>query len=63
MPKTLKRFFPQHQEVQELGKEPEKKSPEGDRLVVGQVQSLLIVGSSIKTGTKIVLRLAGGDVP
>ncbi len=63
VPKTLRRFFPQHQEIQELGKEPENISPESGRLVVGQVQSLLIVGSSVKTVTKVVLRLAGGPVP
>jgi len=63
VPKTLRRFFPRHQEIRELGKEPEKISPESGRLVVGQVQSLLIVGSSVKTVTKVVLRLAGGPVP
>jgi hypothetical protein len=63
VPKTLRTFFPQHQEIQELGKEPEKKSADDDQLVVGQIQSLLIVGSSIKTVTKVVLRLAGGQVP
>lgn len=61
VPKTLRRFFPQRQEIQELGKEPEKTS-ETARLVVGQVQSLLIVGSSVKTVTKVVLRLAGGPM-
>lgn len=63
VPKSLTRFFPRRQEVQELGKEPEKGNPDNDRLVVGQVQSLLIVGSSIKTVTKVVLRLAGGPLP
>jgi len=63
VPATLKKFFPQKQEIQELGKEPEKKTPESGRLVVGQVQSLLIVGSSVKTVEKVVLRLAGAGVP
>lgn len=63
VPGTLRRFFPQYQEIQELGKEPEKKSPDADRLVVGQVQSLLVAGSSVKTVTKVMLRLAGGLVP
>ena len=47
VPRSLMRFFPQRQEIQELGKEPAKTNPDGDRLVVGQVQSLLIVGSSV----------------
>ena len=63
VPKSLSRFFPQHQEIKELGKEPEQKSPGNSRLVLGQVQSLLIVGSSINTVQKVVLRLAGGPIP
>ena len=63
VPKTLKKFFPQRQEIQELGKEPGRKSPDSSLLVVGQVQSLLMVGSSIKTVTKVVSRLAGGPLP
>ncbi len=63
VPRSLMRFFPQRQEIQELGKEPAKTNPDGDRLVVGQVQSLLIVGSSVKTVTKVMLRLSGGTLP
>lgn len=63
IPRTLRRFFPQRQEIRELGKESEKAAPDGDRLVIGQIQSLLIVGSSVKTVTKAVLRLTGGPLP
>jgi len=62
MPKTLKQFFPQKQEVQELGKEPEKKSSES-KLVVGQFESLLIVGNSTKSVERVVARLTGGNAP
>lgn len=63
VPQTLKGFFPQKQEVQELGKEPEKKSPEPGVWVVGQFESLLIAGDSIKTVEGIVARLTGGNAP
>jgi hypothetical protein len=63
VPKTLRQFFPQKQEVQELGKEPEKKSAKEDTLVVGQFESLLIISSSTKPVERIVARLTGGSVP
>ena len=63
VPKTLKGFFPQKQEVQELGKEPEKKTAEPGGFVVGQFESLLIVGDSIKTVEGVVAHLTGGNAP
>ncbi len=63
VPKTLKRFFPQHQEIHELGKEPAKKDPSKNVIVIGQYESLLIVGSSVKAVEKVVARLTGGSVP
>jgi hypothetical protein len=63
VPKSLKRFFPQRQEIQELGKAPDKKSPDGERLIIGQAGSLLIAGTSDQAVTKVMLRLAGGAVP
>jgi len=59
VPKTLKKFLPQPVEVQELGAEPERSKPGADReLVIGRVESLLILGDSIKTVEKIVVQLA-----
>ncbi|HWH70252.1 MAG TPA: hypothetical protein VNT26_12770, partial [Candidatus Sulfotelmatobacter sp.] len=65
MPKTLRRFFPPAQEVQELGAETPKKSPAPTKteLVVGQVESLLIVGNSTKVVEPVVARLTGGALP
>lgn len=63
IPTTLKGFFPQKQEVQELGKEPEKPSAARRELVVGQFESLLIAGDSIKTVEGVVARLTGGNAP
>ncbi|MSU59271.1 MAG: hypothetical protein EXS35_14070 [Pedosphaera sp.] len=62
VPKTLKQFSPQKQEVQELGKEPAKKSPDG-QLVIGQFESLLIIGNSTKCVEGVVARLTGGSAP
>jgi hypothetical protein len=63
VPKTLKNFFPQKQEVQELGKEPAKPSAIRSELVVGQFESLLIVGNSTKVIEGVVARLTGGNAP
>jgi hypothetical protein len=63
VPKTLKSFFPQKQEVQELGKEPAKPSSSKSELVVGQFESLLIVGNSTKVIEGVVARLTGGNAP
>jgi len=63
VPKTLRQFFPQHQEIQELGKEPAKRDLSKSELVIGQYESLLIVGSSIKAVEKVVALLTGGSVP
>jgi hypothetical protein len=60
MPKTLRQFFPQHQDVEELGKEGEKKEAKRDELVIGQSDSLLIVGSTVKVVEKIMARAAAG---
>ena len=63
VPKTLKGFFPQRQEVQELGREPKKAAAEPRVLVVGQFESLLIAGDSIKSVEGVVARLTGGNAP
>src|ERR1041385_8430343 len=61
VPRTLRRFFPQKQTVQELGKEDEKPAPDKSQLVVGQFESLLIVGTSTKAIERIVAQLTGGS--
>ena len=63
LPRTITQFFPQKQEVQELGKEPEKKPVEKRQLVIGQVESLLVIGSSIPTVERVVAKLTGGNGP
>ena len=64
LPKTLRKFFPQPSEVQELPVEgePKKLAPKSE-LVIGQVDSLLILGNSTRGVEKIVIRLTGGAVP
>jgi hypothetical protein len=62
VPKTLKQFFPQHQQVQELGKDNEQPATT-DELVIGQYESLLIVGTTVKAVEKVVLRLADNSAP
>ncbi len=63
LPATLKKFFPQKQEIQELGKEPEKKTEEKNELIIGQYESLLILASSVKTVESIAAHLTGGSAP
>jgi hypothetical protein len=64
VPKTLRRLFPKSNKVEELGDEKEtKKEPAKDELILGQADSLLIVGNSTKAVEKVVSRLAGGSVP
>jgi len=59
IPKSLRQIFPQHQEVQELGDEEVKKS--ADELVIGQHESLLIVGTSVTAVEQVMIRLAAGS--
>ena len=64
IPKTFRKFFPQRPQVQELGSEEEsKKAAPRSELVIGQADSLLIIGNSTKVVEKIVARLTGGSVP
>src|SRR5208283_4175296 len=58
---TLAGIFPRHSPVQELGKEPKPEKP--GELVVGQFQSLLIVGNSTKAVEPVVAHLSGGEAP
>lgn len=64
VPKTLKSFFPQKQEVAELGREETaKKTIPEDTLVIGQFESLLIIGNSTKVVEGVVAHLTGGNAP
>jgi len=58
---TLAGIFPGHAPAQELGKEPKPEKP--GELVVGQFQSLLIVGNSTKAVEPVVAHLSGGAAP
>ncbi len=62
MPKTLRQFFPQRQPVEELGKTSAKPTDQAE-LIIGQQQTLLLVGSSIKALEKVMARLTGGTAP
>jgi len=62
IPKTLREFFPQHQKVEELG-DTEAKPTSKDELVIGQCDSLLIVGTTVKSVEKVVIRLTGNSAP
>ena len=64
VPRTLKKFFPQPEEVQELGAEPERRNsaPETE-LVLGCVESLLILGNSTRVVEKVAAQLTGGSAP
>jgi hypothetical protein len=61
IPATLAGVFPKRQPVQELGKE--NKPPPPGEIVIGQFESLLIVGSSLKVVEPVAMRLTGGALP
>lgn len=64
VPKTLRKLFTKSDKVEELGDEKDtKKEPAKDELVVGQFESLLILGNSLKAVEKVVMRLTGSSVP
>lgn len=62
--KTLKKALPVPAGSQESFEDPDaKKTAPKSEVIVGQSDSLLIVGNSTKTIEKILIRLAGGSVP
>jgi hypothetical protein len=63
VPSTLKAFFPQRTEVHELGEENDSKASNKSELVIGQADSLLIIGDSTKAVEKVAIRLTGGSMP
>jgi len=62
VPKTLRQFFPHHQQVEELG-QAEAKPAGTDQLFVGQHDSLLILSTASSAAEKIALRLTGNSAP
>ena len=61
IPPSLSGLFPKRQPVSELGKETPPAKP--SEIVVGQFESLLIIGNSIKAVEPIVAHLTGGSAP
>jgi hypothetical protein len=64
VPRTLRRFLPRVVATEELGAEPERPKPvPAHELVIGQIESLLVLGDSTKTVEKVVAQLTGGSAP
>ncbi|HZL12531.1 MAG TPA: hypothetical protein VFC85_00170, partial [Verrucomicrobiae bacterium] len=61
VPASIAKFFPKRQPVQELGKE--IKPPAPGQLVVGQFESLLIVGNSLSAVAPVAAHLTGSAIP
>jgi hypothetical protein len=61
IPASISAMFPKQQPVSEIGKE-DKPAPPSE-LVIGQFDSLLIVGNSIKAVEPVVAHLTGGSAP
>jgi len=62
VPAALSGMFPKRQPVTELGKNAAKPAPAGE-IVVGQFESLLIVGNSLKAVEPIAAHLTGSAIP
>jgi hypothetical protein len=64
VPKALRKLIPKSSEVQELGDEKQaKKAAAKDEFIIGQADSLLVVGSSVPAVETIIARLKGGSAP
>jgi hypothetical protein len=61
IPASLSGMFPKRQPVSELGKE--TPPPKSHEIVIGQFESLLIVGNSIQAVEPVVAHLTGGSAP
>jgi len=61
IPASLSGIFHKHQPVAELGKETPPAKP--GEIVIGQFESLLIVGNSIQAVEPVVAHLTGSSVP
>jgi hypothetical protein len=63
VPKTLRKFLPRQLEYHELGEQPEKDRKGKSEVVIGQAESLLIMGNSLPVVEKVVARMSGGSAP
>jgi hypothetical protein len=61
MPSSVSRLLPHKQPVSEIGVQPQPEK--AVEMVVGQVDSLLIVGNSLKAVEPVVAHLNGGSAP
>jgi hypothetical protein len=61
VPPTVSALLPSSQPVQELGATPKPAKPA--EMVIGQYQSLLIVGNSVRAVEPILAHLTGGSAP
>ena len=62
VPKTIRQYLPTKPPPDELEEdEPASKAAHKDELVIGQADSLLIVGSSLKSVEQVVVRLTDGS--
>ncbi len=59
IPATLRQILPRRQEIEELGQEEQPRRT--DELIIGQHESLLIIGSSIPAVEKVMVRAASGS--
>lgn len=62
VPAAISALFPKRQPVSELGK-PDTKPAPASEIVIGQFESLLIVGNSIKAVEPIAAHLTGSSIP
>lgn len=65
IPNALRRLLPGPSNVRELGDEEEKPSEDDGKMqiIIGQVESLFIVGNEVKPIERIVGQLTGGSAP
>jgi hypothetical protein len=65
IPKTLRKFLPKPSpEVHELGDDASNSKPEETQeLVLGQVESMLVISTTIGAAEKVATRVAGGSIP
>jgi len=63
VPKTLRKFLPRQLEYHEMGEQPEKDKKGKNEVVIGQAETLLIIGDSLSVVEKVVARISGGSAP
>jgi hypothetical protein len=65
VPQLLRQFLPQQMQIQEIGPDNELKEPKPQKstVLVGQVDSVLVLASSSSVIGKVMNRISGGQVP